>query len=544
MVKAALELISSDLLEQIYREVEDRIERKFASRIRELETKLARSQEESEAWRKRYFREQQRAEKLQGQLELAQKKIKELEALAERQRARIEALEAQIHGKKSEATTKPAPATEPESKRQRGRQSGTKGFGRKRRDSVEPVDCNHDFAEQERVCPKCGRPFEDIGEKVSEEIHVEYKLVRRVHRRKVIRKTCECPGVPKVKAAPAPPKLFKGSLLSTDTWSFIIYDKYWLQRPLNRTRQLLDSLGLSLSQGMITNGLKRLHDREVFKPLVDDIRQRVSASAHQQKDETGWKVFEEVEGKTGYQCYLWVTLGDNCTYFQIDPHRSRQVALQTIGTDPVVLSTDCLSSYHNMGDHVTNAWCWAHIRRSLLELSRHKGLHALSQAWVKRVDQLFHLNNARLSANSDHFAVHHYELTVAVAEFERQSKRNAKRNMHPQALKVFKSIAKHWDGLTVFVRMPGIPMDNNASERALRNNIVGRKCYYGSGSLWSAALAADLFTIFATLEQNGINVRTWLAEYLHAVAKNGGRAPANATSFLPWNSPSATDLLS
>jgi transposase len=382
-----------------------------------------------------------------------------------------------------------------------------------------------------------------MSEKTSEDIHVEYKLIRRIHRRKIIRKTCQCPQSPTVKTAPGPVKLFSGSLLSVETWSHVIFDKYHLQRPLNRVRQWFSSFSLDISQGTITNGFKRLHDKKVLRPIVEDIRQRVTRSNHQQKDETGWKVFQEVDGKEGYAWHLWVTLASDCTLFEIDPSRARKVAERTIGDDPVVLNSDFFSAYHNMGDNVTNAWCWAHLRRWLLDLSRVKGLSKLSASWITKVDRIFHLNNLRTAASDDEYAQRDSDLKEAVAEFERQAKRNANRpQLHQEALTVFQTIAKHWDGLTVFVRMPAIPMHNNASERALRNPVVGRKNYYGSGSHWSALWAADLFTIFATLEQNGINPRLWLVEYLTAVARNGGKAPPNAESFLPWNTP-PIDLL-
>lgn len=544
MAKTASKQLSSDLLERIYQEIESRIEGKFEDRLQSLETKLRKTEEEREDWRKRFFREQERAERLEGQLALAHEKIRELESVIERQKAQIERLQLQVHGKKNESSM-PEPEPDALPKRSRGRQSGAKGHGRKKRTALEPEDCVHIFPPQELVCHDCSLPFEDISEKTSEEIHFEYKLVRRIHRRQVVRKTCKCPHTPTVKTAPAPPKLFKGSLFSTELWSFIIFDKYQLQRPINRTRQLFESLSLSISQGTITNGLKRLHDNRVFAPLVEEIRSRVSSAKHQQKDETGWKVFQEIEGKKGYSSYLWVTLGQDCSLFQIAPSRSRNVAKQTIGEAPVVLSTDCFSAYKNIGDNVTNAWCWAHIRRALFELKRFPVLASMAKRWVQKVDLLFHLNNARLAARPEQFTERDTALRAAVNEFERQAKRNASRaGMHPEALKVFRSIARHWDGLTVFVRLPNIPMDNNASERALRNPVVGRKCYYGSGSLWSAHLTADLFTLFATLVQNGINTRVWLNEYLHAVARNGGRPPKDALSFLPWNRPPTEELLS
>jgi transposase len=77
-------------------------------------------------------------------------------------------------------------------------------------------------------------------------------------------------------------------------------------------------------------------------------------------------------------------------------------------------------------------------------------------------------------------------------------------------------------------------MDNNAAESSIRNPVTGRKNYYGSGSIWSAELAATQFSILQTLVLWGINSRHWLSLYLHACADNGGKAPRDIEPFLPW----------
>jgi transposase len=105
--------------------------------------------------------------------------------------------------------------------------------------------------------------------------------------------------------------------------------------------------------------------------------------------------------------------------------------------------------------------------------------------------------------------------------------------------KVLESLRKHWDGCTVFVEHPEIPMDNNESERWLRRPACGRKNYRGCGSEWSADLTAILFSIFATLEKNGINPEKWLESYLAACAEAGGEPPEGEEleAFLPWSLP-------
>ena len=534
---------TKELLEQIYAEIETRVEAKLRKRIEALEADVERWKEESRVWKARYYREQERSKEFENQLSLSRKKVAELEDLIQKQKVRIAGLEKIVHGKKSEVTKPPsAPAEQPE-KRMRGRENGAKGYGRKKRETLEPVEIIHDFLKEECLCESCGMPFEPAGEKQSEEIEVEIQVRKLVHRRKTVRRTCQCPSTPRIKTAAAPLKLFKGSAYSIGFWHYVIFEKYHLQRPTNRTCKLLSSYGLDLGPSVIVSGLKRLHNEGVFKPLLEAIEARVRAAKRQQKDETGWKIFQEIEGKQSNQHWLWATLTDDCCLFQLDPSRSREVAKRTIGDGPVVVTSDMLKVYDKLGDNVTNSWCWAHVRRYILALGSNSDLLEQSQSWLKKIDWLYHCNNERLKACSeDEFLVHDEKLRKAIAEFKSLASRQAKNHKVEAVRKVFKMIVEHWDGLQLFVELPSVPMDNNLTEQALRNAVVGRKCYYGSGACWSGELAANLFSIFTTLEMNGINPRTWLFEYLTAVAKNGGRAPPDALTFLPWNNPSAEHL--
>jgi len=70
--------------------------------------------------------------------------------------------------------------------------------------------------------------------------------------------------------------------------------------------------------------------------------------------------------------------------------------------------------------------------------------------------------------------------------------------------KALSRLRGHWSGLTLFIDDARIPLDNNASERMIRNPAVGRKIYYDSGSEWSGRLAM-----------------TW---YFEACAAAGGKA--------------------
>jgi transposase len=77
-------------------------------------------------------------------------------------------------------------------------------------------------------------------------------------------------------------------------------------------------------------------------------------------------------------------------------------------------------------------------------------------------------------------------------------------------------------------------MDNNTAERILRNPVVGRKNYYGSGSVWSAHFTAMMFSVLQTLLLWGLNPHHWLSAFLQACADNGSQSPADLSPFVPW----------
>ena len=107
-------------------------------------------------------------------------------------------------------------------------------------------------------------------------------------------------------------------------------------------------------------------------------------------------------------------------------------------------------------------------------------------------------------------------------------------DLHDAKRKVLSSLQHHWDGLTVFVERPEVAMDNNTAERALRNPVVGRKNYYGSGRVWSAHLAAMMFSVLQTILLWGLKPHHWLQAFLQACADHGGKSPEDLSAFLPW----------
>ena len=147
------------------------------------------------------------------------------------------------------------------------------------------------------------------------------------------------------------------------------------------------------------------------------------------------------------------------------------------------------------------------------------------------------MNEARLEVRADpvQWAEGDARLRQAVAQMASQRETELLNPaLKAPARKVLQSMQKHWSGLTVFVDHPEVPMDNNTAERDQRTPVVARKNFYGSGSEWSGALAALMFSLLLTMRLWGINPRTWLTAYLEACAANGGQPPLSLRAFLPW----------
>ena len=83
-----------------------------------------------------------------------------------------------------------------------------------------------------------------------------------------------------------------------------------------------------------------------------------------------------------------------------------------------------------------------------------------------------------------------------------------------------------WERLTRFVDDGRIPLDNNATERAIRGPVVGRKNHYGSKSRRGTEVASRLYSILETCKLHDIDP----ASYLHAAVLAGDRGEV----LLPW----------
>jgi transposase len=320
-----------------------------------------------------------------------------------------------------------------------------------------------------------------------------------------------------------------------------LLDKFAYGRPTHRLLADLRSHGLDLSAGTLSGGLQQL--LPLFEPLYQALQEHSRQAEHHHADETRWLVFVRTPGKVGHRWYLWLFLTDEVAVFVLDPSRSHDVPEEHLGEAAAgILNVDRYSAYKALpqvkGGQLRLAFCWAHQRRDFVEVpTSWPSERDWAHSWLMAIGELYHLNSCRLAVLEDRvaFAARDGELRQAVAAMEKRWQEElATAPLHPGRAKALTSLREHWEGLTLFVEHPEVPMDNNAAERVLRGPVVGRKNYAGSRAVWSGELLVMVLSLLATLAQWGLNARLWLTSYLEACASAGGRAPANATGWLPW----------
>lgn len=481
------------------------------------------------------------------QHERAKEREENLKKEIEQLKGRIKYLEHQLYGKKTEKTAKQEkgkknkmnPTT---SKRPKGQQVENPGPQRRDYTHLPVLEEEIDFKEEERKCPYCGLPFE-LFPKTEDSETIEYETIcyRKIKKRKQYRKICSCPDVPGIITAPKKENIIPKGRIGTSVWVEILINKFQLQIPLNKILQKLSLDGSSLAPGTVVGGLKRL--KPLFTPIYEAIHKKGLEANWWHADETRWLVFVMHEGKLTYRWYLWVFISECTVYYIIDPTRSTRVVEKYFGeTEEGILCVDRYSAYKSFAKNKDNfilAFDWDHTRRDFLDIGKKfpKEEEWVIE-WVDRIGTIYHTNNKRNSYLPDttEFQEKDKELRDALNKLKEQYETELdSKSLHIEQKDVLNRIKNHWEGLMIFVDRPYIPMSNSEAERMMRNPAVGRKNYYGSGSVWSAEYTAMIFSIFQTMRKNGINEKKWLVSYLKACCENHGKAPPDISPFLPWN---------
>lgn len=90
---------------------------------------------------------------------------------------------------------------------------------------------------------------------------------------------------------------------------------------------------------------------------------------------------------------------------------------------------------------------------------------------------------------------------------------------------------KHWDQLTLFLRVPGAPLDNNICERVLKKAILHRK----NALFYKTRRGAHVGDLFMSLIHTAELCEADAFEYLTELARHANDVVAQPQAWMPWN---------
>ena len=97
--------------------------------------------------------------------------------------------------------------------------------------------------------------------------------------------------------------------------------------------------------------------------------------------------------------------------------------------------------------------------------------------------------------------------------------------------KAISYLLNHWTKLTLFLRQPGAPIDNNIVERALKKAILNRRNALFYKTLNGAGVGDLFMSLIHTCELNGANP----FDYLTELQRHAEELKSNPSGWMPWN---------
>lgn len=376
-------------------------------------------------------------------------------------------------------------------------------------------------------CDACGKLMLKSGmTEDSEQLTVtpkKYEILK--YKRTIYRCTCQsC-----MKTAPTVPRIVEGSTYSDEMIIDVALSKYCDLIPIERYVQMAARSGLN---NLPPNTLYDLTHKFAF--FIKEVYRRIGEGVFSSRvifaDETPHKMLEGSDKKSWY---LWGFSTKTLCYFDCRDTRSGDVVIAPlINSRCEILLTDVFSGYQRAirltnierqklsEKLIKNANCNAHARRNFYKL-RFK--YPESCFYLDHYHEIYQLEPDKEEKKPpDEIKELRRKMRVRFelmkAKAEEELPRYFKGNKYFLALNYF---LENYEGLTLCLSDPEIPLDNNSQERAFRPHVVGRKTWYGTHSEQGAETAAILFTIVETCKLNKVNPREYFPALVKSILNRG-----------------------
>lgn len=330
-----------------------------------------------------------------------------------------------------------------------------------------------------------------------------------------------------------PKALLHGSLVSPTIAAAIMNGKYVNAVPLYRLEQEFSRYGLTITRQNMANWMIRLGE-SYLAVLYDYLHQELYNYHVIQADET--PVLVNRDGRSaGTKSYMWVyRSGHLYTDKQIvlyDYHKTRNCShpREFLCNYSGICVTDEYQVYHTIEkerEDLQIAGCWVHARRKFDEALTviPKAHRNKSDAFlvIKQIQAIYR-EEGKLNELSSKERLMQRQLVIKPlvdALFAYLKKMEPTVPTSGQLRKAYTYILNQEKYLRVFLEDGEVPIDNNASERAIRGFCIGKKNWQMIDTINGAHSSAIIYSIAETAKANNLKPYDYFVYLLEEIPKH------------------------
>lgn len=359
----------------------------------------------------------------------------------------------------------------------------------------------------------------------------------------------------RVVKAPRPAELLPHSIVTPSLLAAILNGKYTNALPLYRISQEFDRSGLNLSVPTMSNWVIRCSER-----YLSLIWERYAAELRMlpvvQADETTCGVNKDGRPANAKSYMFVYRSGEFNTQRRIiiyDYQKTRNAEhLERFLTGfSGILVSDAYSGYHTLDrkrEDIRVAHCWAHARRDFADAlkaykktgpSKKRVKQTIAYQALERIGTFYALEDGWKELSPEERLNRRQEqLKPLVEAYFSWIKSIDPESVGSQKIRDgLKYSVNQEVYLKVFLEDGNVPIDNSASERAIRPFVVGRSNWRVMDTIHGAQASAIVYSIVETAKANNLKPYEYLRLLLTEIPKHMDETSASfLDDLLPWSS--------
>lgn len=346
-----------------------------------------------------------------------------------------------------------------------------------------------------------------------------------------------------------PRGLLHGSTVSPTLAAAVINGKYVNAIPLYRLEQEFKRYGLAITRQNMANWMIRLGE-EYLSVLYDYLHRKLYDYHVIQADET--PVLVNHDGRpAGSKSYMWVYRSGymypekQIVLYEYQRTRNASHPREFLKDFSGICVTDGYQVYHTLEkekEDLTIAGCWVHGRRKFEEALATIPSEGKkdSVAWlVMKQIQAIYREEGKLKELSSQERLAQRQVVIrplvdALFAYLKQKKEQIVVKGKLEA--AFTYLLNQEKYLRVFLNDGDVPMDNNASERAIRGFCIGKKNWEVIDTINGAKTSAVIYSIAETAKANNLKPYEYFEHLLTVIPEHMEDTDRSfLEELLPWS---------